>query len=312
MNTWNILYRGSLSSCNYACGYCPFAKTSSTRAQLSQDEFELKRFATWIAHQSRRIGVLFTPWGEALVHRYYRRSIASLSHLPNLYRIAVQTNLSGPLDELLDSDRAKLALWTTFHPSQTSLDQFQARCAKLDEAGIRYSVGVVGLREHFPLIEAVRRALRPEVYVWINAFKKNANYYETGEIERLQRVDPYFYWNLRPYRSLGKACRAGDTTFAVDGAGAVRRCHFIPQVLGNIYEASFPECLKKRLCSAETCSCHIGYVHRPTLHLEELYGDGLLERIPSTWPAIDKRFEKFGSSIENAAQPAGTCDATAE
>ena len=34
---WSIYYRGSLSSCNYACGYCPFAKTRNTRSELARD-----------------------------------------------------------------------------------------------------------------------------------------------------------------------------------------------------------------------------------------------------------------------------------
>jgi hypothetical protein len=57
--------------------------------------------------------------------------------------------------------------WTTFHPSQISLCRFAARCHELDAAGIRYSVGVVGLREHFDAIEELRRVLCPEVYAWI-------------------------------------------------------------------------------------------------------------------------------------------------
>jgi MoaA/NifB/PqqE/SkfB family radical SAM enzyme len=284
MKTWNILYRGSLSSCNYACGYCPFAKTANTREELQRDGAQLQRFVAWVAEQGQRIGILITPWGEALVHRYYRRAMVSLSHLPHVYRIAAQTNLSAPIDEFADANRAALALWTTFHPGEITLERFVARCHELDEAGIRYSVGVVGLREHFAAIEELRRALRPEVYLWVNAFKRTPDYYISGEVERLLSVDPYFHWNLHRYPSAGKACRAGETSFTVDGDGNVRRCHFIEEVIGNIYEASFPGCLGARKCTAQSCGCHIGYVHRPDLGLERLYGEGLLERIPAEWP----------------------------
>src|SRR4051812_25009182 len=124
MNTWNILYRGSLSSCNYECGYCPFAKTSNTRAELQQDERELERFTAWVGTQSKRIGVLITPWGEALVHAYYRRAMTVLSHLPQVYRVSVQTNLSAPVDDFAAANRDTLALWATFHPTQTTLERF--------------------------------------------------------------------------------------------------------------------------------------------------------------------------------------------
>jgi MoaA/NifB/PqqE/SkfB family radical SAM enzyme len=286
--TWNILYRGSLSSCNYACTYCPFAKTANTREELLADERQLERFVGWVGAQQnsprRRLGILFTPWGEALIHQYYRRAMMRLAAMPYVYRVAIQTNLSAPLGEFVGVDEPALAFWATFHPTQTSLTGFLSRCRELDEAGIRYSVGVVGMREHFGAIESLRSQLRPEVYLWINALKRVPNYYSHEELQRLQAVDPYFHWNLQTYVSSGRSCRAGETTFTVDGAGDVRRCHFIDEVLGNIYDPTFPECLKPRPCSAMTCGCHIGYVHRPDLRLDGLYGDGLLERIPARWP----------------------------
>lgn len=286
MNTWDILYRGSLSSCNYACGYCPFAKTANSREELRRDELELERFVGWITVQRRRIGILITPWGEALIHGYYRRGMVALSHLPHVRRIAIQTNLSAPLHELSKANRGTLALWTTFHPSQTSLANFVARCRELDKASIRYSVGVVGLREHFDIIEELRSLLRPEVYLWINAFKRAPNYYQLSEMDRLLAVDPYFHWNLRRYSSGGQSCRAGETTFTVDGAGNMRRCHFLGDIIGNIYEPAFADCLRPRLCTAASCGCHIGYIHRPESKLDHLYGEGLLERIPSHWPEV--------------------------
>ena len=290
MSTWNILYRGSLSRCNYECGYCPFAKTTNTRAELRQDERELERFVGWVAAQERRLGILITPWGEAMVHQYYRRAMLALARLPQVYRVAIQTNLSGPCDEFADANRATLALWTTFHPSQTSVRRFAARCYELVAAGIRYSVGVVGLREHFDAIEELRRVLRPEVYVWINAFKRAPGYYLPQDIERLLAVDPYFHWNLHRYASSGAPCSAGETSFTVDSRGDVRRCHFIDDIIGNIYEPDFRDCLKPRACSAATCGCHIGYIHRPALRLDELYGEGILERIPSRWPEVVAEF----------------------
>ena len=39
----NILYRGPLSSCNYGCEYCPFAKHVETAAELAEDRRDLER-----------------------------------------------------------------------------------------------------------------------------------------------------------------------------------------------------------------------------------------------------------------------------
>jgi MoaA/NifB/PqqE/SkfB family radical SAM enzyme len=308
MNTWHILYRGSLKSCNYQCGYCPFAKTTSTPGELQQDEQELERFVAWLSRQSTRIGILFTPWGETLSHPCYSRAMTTLSHLPNVYRVAMQTNLSTPIEALADANRNSLALWTSFHPSQVSLCGFTARCRELDAKGIRYSVGVVGVREHFDAIDELRRLLRPEVYLWINAFKHVLDYYQTGEIQRLSAIDPYFHWNLLNYASLGSPCSAGETSFTVDGNGDIRRCHFIEEPIGNIYQPGFEHCLGKRDCSATTCGCHIGYIHRPMLKLKELYGEGLLERIPWHWPNIQTSFTRdaLPEKLLITAQPPNT------
>ena len=294
--TWNILYRGSLSSCNYSCDYCPFAKTANSVEELRVDQEEVARFVAWVAQQQQRVGILFTPWGEALVHRYYRRAMATLSALPQVYRVAIQTNLSAPLDDFAEANRQSLALWATFHPTQTSLPSFLSRCRELDSERIRYSVGVVGLREHFDAIEELRAALRPEVYLWVNACKRHPEYYREDEIHRLQALDPYFHWNLVRYASAGRPCRAGEASFTVDGHGDVRRCHFIERVIGNIYLPRFPDCLQPRLCSASSCGCHIGYVHRPDLRMEELYGTGILERIPQGWPEVNVNFAMEGAS----------------
>src|SRR5262245_31986083 len=115
---WSILYRGPLSSCNYECSYCPFAKTHNTRAELREDERCLRRFAAWVAAREEQIGVLFTPWGEALIHPFYQEVLCELSHRPNVRRVAIQTNLSGRLDWLSKAEPQTLALWCTFHPTQ--------------------------------------------------------------------------------------------------------------------------------------------------------------------------------------------------
>ena len=47
----SILYRGPLSSCNYACGYCPFAKRRETREELAADARALGRFVDWVGRQ---------------------------------------------------------------------------------------------------------------------------------------------------------------------------------------------------------------------------------------------------------------------
>lgn len=280
---WNVLYRGPLDSCNYDCGYCPFAKRTATPAQMSADREKLERFVEWVAAQPEvKISVLFTPWGEAAIHRHYQQAITRLSHMAHVGRVAIQTNLSGSLDWLEQANLDRVALWTTWHPSQISAERFLERVQKLDTLGVRHSVGVVGLIEHVDCIERMRRSLPKGTYLWVNAYKDRPNYYDEEMLRRIAAVDPLFSLNTKRHRSGGRPCFAGETSFTVDGEGQMFRCHFLHAPIGNIYRDDFVEALKPRACSRSSCSCHIGYVNLKHLNLREVFGEGLLERIPQT------------------------------
>ncbi|WP_293912093.1 STM4011 family radical SAM protein [Deinococcus sp.] len=284
MNHLSVLYRGPLASCNYACGYCPFAKHTETPAEHQADADALTRFTDWVWLQRFEVSVLFTPWGEALVRSRYQAALSRLSTMPHVRQLAIQTNLSGKLNWLEGAERSKIALWATYHPGETEQQKFLDKCAELDGYGVRYSVGVVGKKSHLGAIEALRAELPEHVYLWVNAFKVGDGYYSAEDLERISRVDPLFEVNTRRYRTRGRDCAAGESVISVDGDGTARRCHFIERPIGNIYASDVRELLAPRLCSRASCECHIGYVHLPELQAESVYRDGLLARIPD--PAL--------------------------
>lgn len=278
--TLSILYRGPLSSCNYSCNYCPFAKKKDSRETLERDAAQLARFVAFVREQSDiQFKILFTPWGEALIRKYYQEAMVTLSLLPNVDRVAIQTNLSCTLGWLKKADKSKLALWTTYHPDETSRDAFLEQCRQLDAMNVSYSVGVVGFKEAITEIEHLRAALPPERYLWVNAQKKQADYYTAEETATLLSIDPYVANNMIHHDSYGKACKTGHTVISLDGDGNMFRCHFIKEKIGNIYEENFRESLFPRVCTNATCGCHIGYVHMDDLKLYELYQGRELERI---------------------------------
>jgi MoaA/NifB/PqqE/SkfB family radical SAM enzyme len=281
----SILYRGPLESCNYGCAYCPFAKHAETAAERAEDAAALERFVGWV--ESRRgdhVSVLLTPWGEALTRARYQRALVRLTNAPHVEKAAIQTNLSCRLDWVEDCDKGKLGLWTTYHPSEVARGRFLAKCFELSRRGVRYSVGVVGLKEHAEEIEALRRELPPDVYLWVNAYKRVGGYYDGEDLRRFGAVDPLFHINNRQHPSLGRACLCGESVISVAGDGTVRRCHFIREPLGNIYEEGFEASLRARPCTNDTCGCHIGYVHMPDLGLYRIFGRGVLERVPEILP----------------------------
>ncbi|MFY1637701.1 STM4011 family radical SAM protein [Solwaraspora sp. WMMB335] len=283
----SILYRGPLASCNYDCAYCPFAKRRDDPAALRVDRAALERFVDWVARNpdGDRISVLFTPWGEALTRSWYRRALLRLAGLAQVRRVAIQTNLAARLDFLATATAgqvARLAFWATYHPGQVSRGAFLHRCAILRTHGVRFSVGIVGLPAHLAEARLLRAALPPEVYLWVNA--ADGHRYSAAEELAWTAIDPLFGFNVRPHPSLGRFCRTGESVISVSGDGTVRRCHFVAEPLGNLYDGSYRPALRPRPCPLASCDCHIGYVHLRALPLYEVFAGGILERIPAHDP----------------------------
>ncbi|HSH01858.1 MAG TPA: STM4011 family radical SAM protein [Anaerolineae bacterium] len=290
-----ILYRGPLASCNYSCWYCPFAKQNDTAADHRADELALARFVAWAGGQAKewRLGIFFTPWGEALHLRRYQYAFQLLTRMSHVERVAIQTNLSCRWEWLDNCIADKVALWATYHPQEVELKTFIRQVHYARAAGARLSVGAVGLRENQQAIETLRTSLPDEIYVWINAYKRVSDYYTLDLQAAYTAIDPLFPINMSRHPSLGQYCHAGEHVISVDGHGTMRRCHFIDQPIGNIYEMNWADALKPRNCTNETCGCHIGYVHMPALGLIDKFGDGILERILPDWPPSDSHQQRL-------------------
>ncbi|AQA22276.1 putative radical SAM domain protein [Rhodococcus sp. MTM3W5.2] len=198
---------------------------------------------------------------------------------PRVRRVAIQTNLSCRTGWLDDADRDAVALWCTYHPGQTPHDRFLTKTTELTALGVRFSVGVVGLPEHLEAARRLRAELPDSVYLWVNAAEGHE--YTDADAAGWIGIDPLFEFSQRPHRTRGRGCRTGDSVVSVDGAGTVRRCHFVPEVLGNLYDDSFRDALRPRPCPLDVCDCHIGYVHAEQLPLYDVFAGGVLERIPA-------------------------------
>ncbi len=280
-----ILYRGSLSSCNYGCEYCPFAKQQQSALELAQDKQEVKKFINWIeSNTDYEMTIFFTPWGEALIHSWYQKALIKLSQVNHLDKVTIQTNLSCPVDWVEQCNPEKVALWTTFHPQWSNLEQFIEKCIFLENKKIKFSVGVVGFPHFIPIIKQLREKLTDDIYLWINAVKKQLPQMSAKELNFFAKIDPLFELNTNHYQSLNRFCRTGASVISVDGDGVIKRCHFIQKPLGNIYTDDLQYILKERVCTNQACHCHIGYVHLDYLKLEKIYGDCIIERIPLNYP----------------------------
>jgi MoaA/NifB/PqqE/SkfB family radical SAM enzyme len=278
----SVLYRGPLSSCNYACAYCPFSKRSETGAQLERDRAALARFTQWLTQQSTHDWkVLFTPWGEALVRSWYRDAIAALSHLPHLGSVAIQTNLSSGLPWIAKCRADRVSLWATYHPSETTSKAFVRKVHEVVDRGVRICVGVVGVPEFLEEISRLHERLPPGVYLWINAQQPRRRPYSDEEIVRFQAIDSQFLMTMRRQPSFGKHCSTGELSFTVDGAGDMRRCHFVDDIVGNCYEPDWEHALRPRTCPNRFCDCFLGKSQFLADRLVPFFGSTGLERLPA-------------------------------
>ena len=254
-----VMYRGPLTSCNYACSYCPFAKRVESKSRLRKDKDSLARFVDWIAAETEiRWKILFTPWGEALVRKWYQNSVQILTQLPHVEQVAAQTNLSWGTDWLDQCDPDKSAFWATFHPTETALDRFVEKVSEIDHRRMFVSVGMVAMTEQLPHIGAIRKCLPQHIQLWLNARQPRPRPYTAEELAFLVGIDPDFPATIKRHRSRGLPCRTGENVFTVDGDGNMRRCHFVDEVIGNIHTSNWVDALRSRLCPKAFCDCHLG------------------------------------------------------
>ncbi|WP_028551498.1 STM4011 family radical SAM protein [Paenibacillus sp. UNC451MF] len=280
-----IYFRGSLSSCNYDCPYCPFSKNTDSPETLARDRQQIEKFVQWIRSQEakeHRISVFFNPYGEGLTHRWYCDAMIELSHMKHVDKVAIQTNLSAKLDWTSELHAAKTAFWATYHPGQTDESRYVTQCERLYSQKIPFSVGSVGVKSAFDSIYSLRQALPEDVYMWVNAYKDKLEYYSEADILFLTQIDPHFTINAVDYDSMGKPCSAGQGVFYVQGDGRVKRCYKDRQVIGNLYRDGLEGIAEIRPCRMKQCDCYIGYIHMPELQLDRIYGERLLERIART------------------------------
>ncbi len=273
-----ILWRGPLDSCNYSCGYCPFAKRRGLRRVLDADRAALARFVGWVEKSACSLEILLTPYGEGLIWPWYRDALVRLSQLPHVRRIGIQTNGSAPMGFLSAANLGSVALWISWHPTEVTRERFAAKALALHDAGVRFSVGAVAVPGQIDAVEALRELLPAAIPMWINAQKPGVRY-DAEAVARWSRLDPGFPLDRHPHRTKGRRCVTGEEVVSVVGDGEIRRCHFVDDVLGNLYEADLDAILGPRPCPRARCDCYIGYANLPDLDLRGAYGEDLLTRM---------------------------------
>jgi|LSQX01.2.fsa_nt_gb hydroxymethylpyrimidine pyrophosphatase-like HAD family hydrolase/MoaA/NifB/PqqE/SkfB family radical SAM enzyme len=282
----NICFRGSLSSCNYSCSYCSFAKRGPRKTELMKDKACLSRFCDFIDTTSftNQISIFLTPHGEGLIHPHYVEAIARLALSPKCRYISCQTNLSFDSDAFIKSliaakvDLSKVKLWATCHPGMISIDEFVSKVNQL-KASIDLCVGIVAIPEELHNVFELRKRLPKDIYMWINAMKRAKTKYTDSQIKTLIQADPLFPNELQKFRVQPGCCHAGTDSVYINANGDVFPCHINKNRLFNIYRNSSP--VLPFQCDKRFCDCYLAYSHRTDSNLERIFGDYTPVRIPN-------------------------------
>jgi MoaA/NifB/PqqE/SkfB family radical SAM enzyme len=286
-----VLFRTRLEWCNYTCHYCPW-NAEPTRVdgeEFRADQRRLERVIDRVAELPRRVEFFITPKAEYLVLPYWRAAVGRLLGLEQVERVTVQTNLSFDLEGFLDRvDAGKLALWTTCHPTEideAGLEELHRKWALLRSRGVPFSVGIVGTRENLEHAVRLRRRLDRGIYLWVNAYQREPNYYRPEELALVRGIDPLFDLNNQHFPSRGQPCTAGQRAVYLDDEGDLRRCFFVGEVLGNLFRDGWVSDPAPRACPQATCHCYVGHMHIVELDFRSVYGKHLAARIPREYHA---------------------------
>lgn len=298
-----IYYRGKLNTCNYTCSYCPFGRKSH-QLPTAEDKQAWERFITAIEQwEGESLQLFIIPYGEALIHRYYREGIVRLASLPQVTGISCQTNLSFPAARWLDELHAsaapvsKMKLWASFHPEMTSVNDFVQQLHTLHQAGMEVCAGAVGNPTAKITLHELRNALSPEIYLFINAMQGLKTPLSEEDIRFFSQLDNLFEYDLKNAPARWDDCSGGRSSCFVDWKGDMYACPRSQVKIGNFYEdngldLSLP-------CRRKVCDCYIAFSNLCSHPLQQVMGDGVLWRIPEK-PTISTVFFDIDGTLTDA------------
>lgn len=279
-----ISYRGKLNSCNYTCSYCPFGKKSHPATTL-EDEQAWNCFIAAIEQwKGEPLQLFIIPYGEALIHRYYRKGIMHLAALPQVVGISCQTNLSFPARQWLDEMRmtptaiSKIKLWGSFHPEMTSVEKFVRQVHIFYRAGMQLCAGAVGNPSAKAVLNDLRKALLPDIYLFINAMQGLRPPLSREDISFFSQLDNLFEYDLKNALAQWDVCAGGRSNCFVDWKGDMYACPRSRVKIGNFYQGE--RAIVTPSCKRKVCDCYLAYSNLNNHPLHRIMGEGAFWRIP--------------------------------
>ena len=232
-----VLLRWFMSEwCNYDCPYC--SQTHSRNAAKGRgltahafDNFPRERWQEAFSRHfdNSRVALLMTG-GEPFVDRKSMPPfLAFLADMPAIESIRIDTNAWWRPGDYRSLDKSKITLMCTFHPSQTTGDQFLARIDAIQDAG--FHIGLVNYvmnADNFPKYLEYKEKLRNRgIPLHPNPLWNSAGTYSPEDLALLQdelhAVDFKYRSGASP---LGQKCLFPALAYELDYRGRVHiGCH---------------------------------------------------------------------------------------
>lgn len=272
-----IFYRGWIDFCNFHCSYCPFSKNAYDEKVVQKEMEELKKFYDYLNKIPEEINVVICPYGEALYHSFYQDFLITVTKLPNINAIGIQTNLSLSVDnfikklEILAEKSKKIYLWATWHSEYENIDSFVQKVTKLSTK-VKISAGVVANKKNHKEIFELRNKLPADVYLWINAMEQRRNKFNEIEIKELEKVDPMFPYEFKINREKYFSICSSYENIYVDRGFYSSRCFF--KKSKNLGENCHDH---------KNCDCYLGYSNFLDSPIRKFFGDNFCFRNPDNF-----------------------------
>jgi MoaA/NifB/PqqE/SkfB family radical SAM enzyme len=259
---WRITY-----ACNFRCPYCASGRSPSPEAPggLRNDLFEhLDAVERHLLDTGKDWTLAFTG-GEPLIYPHFTEICARLS---KSFRLYFDTNLSMPVDELVDAvpaeqvEQVYAALHVAERLQRDKLDVFVHNATLLQERGWPLTVNYV---MYPPLIErfeqdmaffaALGIAIEPKSFKGRFQGRKYPEAYTDAERKLIHRYAPGDTYTRQIPNYRGRKCNAGCKLVRVLEDGSVTRCVTDNRSMGNVFTGLDLDDAPQA-CVVERCPCY--------------------------------------------------------
>lgn len=261
-----ILLRWLISEwCNYRCPYCP--QTHDRRADKGNGKtahaFDNFSLATWLEAIDRhfepyRLSLVLTG-GETMLDR--KNVGALINHLTakqSVECIRIDTNAWWRPDQFPTTDFSKVTLMCTFHPSQTTEEEFITQIRLYQSAGIE--IGMVNYVMDEPNVDAFperhKKFADMGIYLHPNPLWDATGTYAERSRQVLKAYLPPLDFALRTGEpSKGKPCKFPGLSFEMDYKGMIYPGCFNSQKV-SLFGPTLPERPAHVVaCPKDSCHC---------------------------------------------------------